>query len=189
MRTTSLANLMLVLTLAGCEGDKDPANDAGATAELQPLAGSGVSGTVTFTEKAGKIVVEAEITGLTPGLHGFHIHEFGVCTEPDGMSAGGHFNPGGHDHGPPGSTSHPGDLGNLEADADGRATLSLEVEQITLDTGTYGILGRGLIVHADPDDLVSQPVGMAGGRVACAMIAATTGATTPVTMPPETPGT
>jgi len=162
-----------VLMLAGCGGGME----SGATARLAALGGSGVTGTVTFTPQGDKVQVEAELAGLRPGKHGLHIHEFGDCSAADGLSAGGHFNPEGHPHGGPGAASHPGDLGNVEADAQGRAKLSLVVEKITIDAGKLGVVGRGLIVHANADDLVSQPVGEAGGRVACGVITATTGET------------
>lgn len=162
-----------VLMLAGCGGGVE----SGATARVAALGGSGVTGTVRFTPRGDKVQVEAELAGLHPGKHGLHIHEFGDCSAPDGLSAGGHFNPEGHPHGGPGAASHPGDFGNVEADAQGRARLSLMVEKITIDAGKLGVVGRGLIVHANADDLVSQPVGEAGGRVACGVITAETGET------------
>lgn len=168
--------VMAALALAGCDGDKEPS----ATGELKALGDSGVTGKATFTRQGDKVHVEAELSGLTPGKHGFHIHEFGDCSAPDGKSAGDHFNPEGHQHGAPGAASHPGDLGNIDADANGRAKLSLTVEQLTVDAGKLGIVGRGLIVHEKADDLVSQPVGEAGGRVACAVITADSGETKPV---------
>lgn len=173
--------LMAALALAGCDGDKEPS----ATGELKALGDSGVTGKATFTRQGAKVHVEAELSGLTPGMHGFHVHEFGDCSSPDGKSAGDHFNPEGHQHGAPGSASHPGDLGNIEADANGRATLSLVVDQLTVDTGKLGIVGRGLIVHEKADDLVSQPVGEAGGRVACAVIKADSGETKAIVKAPS----
>jgi Cu-Zn family superoxide dismutase len=172
--------LMVALAFAGCDDDRGPT----ATAELKALGGSGVTGKATFSPQGDKVHVEAELSGLTPGKHGFHIHEFGDCSAPDGTSAGGHFNPQGHEHGAPGASSHPGDLGNIEADVNGRATLSLVVDAITIDAGALGIVGRGLIVHEKADDLVSQPVGEAGGRVACAVIKADSGETKPVLASP-----
>jgi superoxide dismutase, Cu-Zn family len=180
MKNHATTVFIALLGLAGCDGD---AKEASATADLKALGGSGVTGKATFTTQGNKVQVEAEITGLTPGKHGFHVHEFGDCSAPDGMTAGGHFNPEGHPHGAPGTTAHPGDLGNLEADANGRAILSLEVDSLTVDTGKLGVVGRGLIVHEKADDLTSQPVGEAGGRVACAVITADSGTTTPVTKP------
>jgi Cu-Zn family superoxide dismutase len=169
--------LALTIALAGCGSDADAES---ATAELQPLGGSTVTGKVTFTEKDGKVLVEADISGLMPGKHGFHIHEFGDCSAPDGSSAGGHFNPEGHMHGAPGASSHPGDLGNLDADGNGRAMLTITLEKATIASGPLSIVGRGLIVHEKADDLVSQPVGEAGGRQACAVIKSDDGETAPV---------
>lgn len=176
MRHARTTLLVLTTALAGCSDAAAPS----ATAELQPLGGSGVTGKVTFVERGGKVLVEADISGLTPGKHGFHIHEFGDCSAPDGASAGGHWNPENHMHGAPGTASHPGDLGNVEADANGRAQITLKLERITVDGGALGIAGRGLIVHEKADDLVSQPVGEAGGRQACAVIKIDGGETTPV---------
>jgi superoxide dismutase, Cu-Zn family len=179
MKMYATTVLIALLGLAGCDDTKEPS----ATADLKPLGDSGVTGKATFTTHGTKVQVDAEISGLTPGKHGFHVHEFGDCSAPDGTSAGGHFNPEGHPHGAPGPASHPGDLGNLEADANGRATLSLELESFTVDAAKLGVVGRGLIVHEKADDLVSQPVGEAGGRLACAVITADSGATTPVLKP------
>jgi Cu-Zn family superoxide dismutase len=140
---------------------------------LYPTAGSTVSGTVTFakTDKGMEVVVN--ITGLTPGKHGFHIHEFGDCSSPDGMSAGGHFNPAMQKHGGPMDMErHEGDMGNVTADANGVAHLEFTDKMLTFD-GQNSIIGRGIIVHAKEDDLTSQPVGNAGPRVACGTIAIT----------------
>lgn len=168
VRTAGITALAL---LAACTEPEGGAADADAT--LQPLMTSGVAGTVTFTEiEGGKLRVEAEVSGLTPGKHGFHVHELGDCSAPDGSSAGGHFNPTMVEHGEPGSgTHHPGDFGNLEADAEGRATLTLETDAITLGAGPTDILGRAVIVHELADDF-GQPTGNAGGRLACGVIAA-----------------
>src|SRR5262249_45143197 len=95
-----------------------------AIAVLHPTAGSKVSGTVTFTEEADGVQVQAEITGLTPGDHGFHVHEFGDCSAGDASSAGAHFNPTHKPHaGPATPERHTGDMGNVKADASGKATL------------------------------------------------------------------
>ncbi|WP_205461723.1 superoxide dismutase family protein [Mangrovibacterium lignilyticum] len=137
---------------------------------LQPTQGNSVSGTITFTKTDAGVVVKGEVSGLTPGKHGFHIHQFGDVTAPDGTSAGGHFNPEGHEHGAPDAAmSHVGDLGNLEANADGVATYEVTYPNMTF-SGIESILGRGIIVHADEDDLVSQPTGAAGKRVAIGVI-------------------
>ena len=141
-----------------------------AVAVLYPTQGSSVKGTITFTKTGDGVQVEGEVTGLTPGKHGFHVHEFGDVTSPDGTSAGGHFNPTGHKHGAPDSDErHAGDFGNIEAGQDGTAKVSFVDKKITLD-GATSILGRGLVVHAKADDLKSQPSGEAGDRVAVGVI-------------------
>ncbi len=143
-----------------------------AVAVLHPTANNKATGTVYFQEMQGKLHITAMITGLTPSTHhGFHIHEFGDCTAADGTSAGGHYNPEGHAHaGPMDATRHAGDLGNVMSDAQGNARLDLTVDNITIVGMTNPIIGRGLILHADADDLKSQPTGNAGGRIACGVI-------------------
>ncbi|MFT3830842.1 MAG: superoxide dismutase family protein [Opitutaceae bacterium] len=143
---------------------------AAAVAVLQPTQGNDVRGTVRFTKVEGGVRIVADLTGLTPGLHGFHVHEFGDATSADGSAAGGHFNPAHAAHGGPGAAErHAGDFGNLEADADGHARLDRVDPALSLD-GPHSIIGRGLIVHAAADDLKTQPTGNAGGRVACGVI-------------------
>ena len=142
-----------------------------ATAALAPTKGNQVAGNVTFVQKGDKVLVEARIIGLTPGLHGFHIHEKPDCTAADGMSAGGHFNPRKAPHaGPESAQRHAGDLGNLNADAGGVAVYRAEIRGITLGMGEDSIIGRSVIVHANPDDLRTQPAGNAGARLACGLI-------------------
>ncbi len=127
-------------------------------------------GTVTFTKTDGGMQVVADITGLTPGQHGFHIHEFGDCSAPDATSAGGHFNPSKNPHaGHDDAKRHEGDLGNIEADSSGKAHLELTDKIMTM-SGEMSIIGRGVIVHEKVDDLKTQPTGNAGGRVACGVI-------------------
>jgi superoxide dismutase, Cu-Zn family len=141
-----------------------------AIAVLHPTKGSNVEGTVTFTKSGDEMKIVADVTGLTPGKHGFHIHEYGDCSSPDGKSAGGHFNPTNNPHaGHDAARRHEGDLGNLEADASGKAHLELTDNMMTM-SGEKSIIGRGVIVHEKADDLKSQPVGNAGGRVACGVI-------------------
>ena len=142
-----------------------------ATATLAPTKGNQAAGTVNFLQRGTVVYVDARITGLSPGLHGFHVHEKGDCRAADGSSAGGHFNPTGAAHGGPGSPArHAGDLGNLTADANGIAVYKVEVTGISLETGSDSIIGRAVIVHAEPDDLHSQPAGNAGARIACGLI-------------------
>ena len=117
------------------------------------------------------VKVTADLTGLTPGRHGFHIHEKGDCSSGDGMSTGGHFNPTAQAHGAHGVGSHhTGDLPSLKADANGVAKLAFESTTISVESGATNIIGKGLIVHRDPDDYKTQPTGNAGPRLACAVI-------------------
>lgn len=140
---------------------------AGAHADLSPASGSAVSGTVTVTSQAGGVRLDVKAAGLAPGVHGFHVHEVGDCSAPDASSAKGHFNPGGKPHG-----GHAGDLPDLTADANGVAQLSASVSGLELSEGPAGILGRAFVIHADPDDHVSQPAGNSGKRIACGVIKA-----------------
>jgi len=141
-----------------------------AIAVLSSASGSKVTGTVTFTKSGNEVKVVADVTGLTPGKHGFHIHEFGDCSDPKAESAGSHFNPDKHQHGAPDATDrHAGDLGNLEADASGKAHLELTDKVMKLG-GKNSIVGYAVIVHEKVDDLKTQPTGDAGGRLACGVI-------------------
>ena len=141
-----------------------------AVARLNPTAQGRASGTVTFIPQEQGVRVVANLSGLPPGPHGFHIHEKGDCSAPDASSAGGHFNPTGAPHGAPGDDQHHlGDLGNIEADDMGRAEMDQVFPYLTL-SGENSILGRGVIVHQGKDDLTSQPSGDAGARLACGII-------------------
>jgi superoxide dismutase, Cu-Zn family len=145
-------------------------NVTAAIVELKPSSGSNVNGFLTFDKTDTGIYIHGEIHGLTPGKHGFHIHENGDCSAPDAMSAGDHFNPqdaphGGHDS----EKRHVGDLGNVEADELGVARVSINDRLMTFE-GENNILGKSVIVHEKEDDLTSQPSGDAGGRIACGVI-------------------
>lgn len=169
--------LILSIGLLGCA--RHSASSAGtsgttmsAVALIQPAAGQNVSGKVTFTQLAHGVRVVADVQGLTPGLHGFHIHEKGDLSDPEFKNAGPHFNPASRPHG--GLTSehrHAGDLGNLDADASGKAHLETVLHDVTL-TGTNAIVGRSVIIHASMDDLKSQPAGNSGARIAGGVITA-----------------
>jgi superoxide dismutase, Cu-Zn family len=141
-----------------------------AVALMIPTKGHSVSGRVTFTQVGSTVHVHGEITGLTPGDHGFHIHEFGVWSE-DGLAAGSHFNPTKAPHaGPDSLKRHVGDLGNVTANANGNATYDTDDPHLSFH-GSHSILGRGLVVHEKADDLkTQQPPGNAGGRLAVGVI-------------------
>ena len=157
--------------LAGCQ--TAPEGDGlRATAALQSTKGSKAFGEATFEQVGDKVRVVVFAQGLRPGQqHGFHIHEVGDCSSGDGMSTKGHFNPQGKPHGHPLSEArHAGDLPALFADQSGRARLDTTVDIITLKPGPTNIIGRGMIIHADPDDYRTDPTGNAGARVACGVI-------------------
>ncbi|MEN5209608.1 superoxide dismutase family protein [Stenotrophomonas terrae] len=146
-----------------------------ATAQLQPTKDSTVAGTINFSLVDGQLRASGDISGLKPDSeHGFHIHEKGDCSAPDGSSAGGHFNPGSSEHGSISTAMHHGgDMPNIKADAQGNAHIDGPVaSNVNVGVGDgFDIVGRGLIVHADPDDYKTQPTGNAGARLACAVIA------------------
>lgn len=200
MLTATLTVLSLSLMTA-CGGGNDHADHGGdaathedafaqvskAVCVLSPTSGTElteVSGTITFTQTKGGVLIEANVSGLKPNSkHGFHVHQWGdISDSASGKATGGHYNPTGaeehslpnvqphDDHHHATTGGHAGDLGNLESDADGNATYSQTYENITL-TGHNAILGRGIIVHLDEDKGIdAQPTGGAGPRVAQGVI-------------------
>src|SRR5688572_10248993 len=132
-----------------------------APAALQPTKGSKAFGEATFEPAGDKVRVIVFAQNLPPEREvGFHIHEAGDCSSGDGMSAKGHFNPHGKPHGHPQTAErHAGDLPSLKAGKDGRAKLDVTIDQVTLTPGPASIIGRGVIIHADPDDFKTQPTG------------------------------
>jgi Cu-Zn family superoxide dismutase len=163
---------VLALGLVAC-GTMGTSGGPTAIAKLDPTRGNATAGTVQFVERGGKVHVTATVTGLAPNReHGFHVHEKGDCSSGDGMSAAGHFNPDGKAHGPQNAAHHAGDMPSLTADANGNAKAEFVLEGVTVSSGPASIVGRGLIVHKDPDDYKTQPTGNAGARLACAVIRA-----------------
>lgn len=147
-----------------------PTDYSKAVAVIHPTEGNEASGTVTFTATNDGVQVQAEIEGIEEGNHGFHIHQYGDCTAPDGTSAGGHYNPEDTEHaGPDADPRHVGDMGNIEANAEGLASKDYVDSKITLN-GPNSIIGHGVIIHAGEDDLESQPTGDAGARLGCGVI-------------------
>jgi Cu-Zn family superoxide dismutase len=158
-----------MVALMGCQPIQIP-DYKKAVAVLHPTEGNTAHGIVTFTIVNDSVKVVADVQGLAPGKHGFHIHEYGDCSAPDGTSAGGHYNPFGAEHGAPtDSNRHVGDLGNIVANQDSVAHFEWVDHMLELN-GAFTIAGRAVIVHAGEDDLVSQPTGDAGPRVACGVI-------------------
>ena len=151
-----------------------PSKGVQSIARLEATKGSQVTGTVQFfPQPDGSVRVQGRVEGLAPNSeHGFHVHEKGDCSSGDGLSAGGHFNPGQQAHGKFGDSKahHIGDLPSLDADTQGVAAIDFVSKELKLDRGSNGILGRSLIVHNDPDDYTTQPTGNSGARLACAVI-------------------
>jgi Cu-Zn family superoxide dismutase len=169
---TAFALLAAAAVLAGCQSA--PSEPPRATAQLKPTQGNKTIGEATFEQRGDKVQVWVFVQGLKPGqAHGLHIHEVGDCSAPDAMSAKGHFNPFGKPHGDPKSGErHAGDLPALNAAKNGRAKVEVLVDMISVTPGPGSIIGRALVVHADPDDYRTQPTGNAGARLACGVIKA-----------------
>lgn len=168
----SAAALTLAALLVGCAA-LAPAGPA-ARAELKPTAGNSAAGWVEFTQVGSAVRVTAEVRGLKPNAeHGFHVHDKGDCSAPDAMSAGGHFNPAGKPHGHHGQAErHAGDMPSLKADASGVARLDWTSAVLSVGSGAANVVGRGVIVHRDPDDYATQPTGNSGPRLACGVVVA-----------------
>lgn len=142
---------------------------------------TGVTGTVTFVELTDGVQVRYTLRGLSPGAHGFHVHENGSCAAADsdgdgareaGGAAGGHLNPMASEHGAPGDARterHAGDLGNVTAGANGMAEGTME-DRVLAFSGPTSLVGKALMIHGQPDNLESDPGGSAGGRVGCGVI-------------------
>lgn len=214
---TLRAGLILVLGLASFGAisavsaqDATPDADPGATPDilntevaLLDTSGNQV-GTAIMSESADGVTFTIDVTGLTPGEHGIHVHEVGVC-DPSGdepfSSAGAHYNPADAEHGGPpsgghghmmegspmagdhmmdgtpmaGTDAHAGDLGNITVGEDGTGQLVITTDRLTLEmTENHSIPdadGSALVIHADPDDLTTQPSGNSGSRIACGVLA------------------
>jgi Cu-Zn family superoxide dismutase len=146
-----------------------------ASVQLAPTQGNQVTGSLVLTGAPDGVHITGAIQGLKPDSEvGFHIHEKGDCSAPDGSSAGAHFNPTQQQHGHPESESHhAGDMINLRADSSGVAQVDTTARGATINSGeSTDVIGKAVIVHESPDDYTSQPSGNSGSRVACGVIAA-----------------
>ncbi len=168
---TAIAAISLGVTAS--TADIATAQQAGATAELRDSNGQSI-GTATFSQVSGGVQVAGTFRGLPPGEHGIHVHEIGRCDPPDFMSAGGHFNPTGRQHGlqnPQGA--HVGDIPNLTVGADGTGSITATFQGAVLGAGPTSFLdadGSALVIHANADDEVTDPTGNSGGRIACGLL-------------------
>ena len=161
------------LALSGCAPyPMDPLSDGvQAAATLSPTQGSTVQGRMHFSKQPdGSVRVSGSVQGLPANsVHGFHLHEKGDCSAPDGSSAGGHFNPMLTAHGAHGA-GHAGDLPSLRADGSGVARFDFSSRSITVGHGRTDVIGQAVIVHQNADDFTTQPTGNAGGRLACGVV-------------------
>lgn len=171
-KRTLFSAILVSLLLAGCEIN-DQTGQSAAISRIHETEGYSASGELYFDQEAEGLRISGELTGLSPGQHGLHIHEFGDCSALDGRSAGGHFAPDGNPHGSPQASSdqrHAGDLGNIDADRNGLASINILDAETTLFLGPKAIIGKSVIVHAGSDDLTSQPSGDAGAKTGCGII-------------------
>ncbi|WP_179315728.1 superoxide dismutase family protein [Winogradskyella undariae] len=156
------------------EAKETPISQKSLSIALDPKSGSNVEGTINFSEENGTVSMVGTITGLEEGKHAIHIHEKADCSANDGTSSGGHWNPTAQPHGAWGDEAgyHKGDIGNLTANSDGKATITKTTDEwcIGCEDDTKNILGKAVIVHIGVDDLKSQPSGDAGTRIGCAGI-------------------
>ena len=190
-RMLALALPLVGISFTGCWDDDDDDDIVGnvnagridtAVAEMGGYADSGIQGTVSFHEEGDSLLVTAEINGLNPGgTYGMHIHEFGDCSTPE--ASGDHFKPG-EPHGnpfDPAGSHHAGDLPNVQVDSAGVGRLSFMTATVNLEGGSISVLDRSVVLHALPDDYITQPAGGTGERIACGVIVSTNGLGTDTT--------
>jgi Cu-Zn family superoxide dismutase len=160
------------LVLVSCRSGRG----AMAMATLNPSEGQTAKGTVHFQDIGdGTTEVVVDLTGVPPGVHGFHVHEKGDCGN-NGVAAGPHFDPTHMVHGAPDAQSHhAGDFGNVTADANGEVHTRMETHSVTVKEGMSSVVGHAVVLHGNPDDLVSQPAGNAGPRIACGVVTLSSG--------------
>ncbi|MFD1020523.1 superoxide dismutase family protein [Thalassobacillus hwangdonensis] len=159
----------LFLLLAACQ------NESRSFIEVGMYNPDGdMIGTAKLTEKPEGVQVKLSVEGLEPGPHGIHIHEYPKCEGPDFTSAGNHFNPTGKMHGLMNAEgAHIGDMPNVEPGETGLAEAELMVAEATLKDGKNSLVkgeGTSIVIHAGPDDGMSQPSGDSGERIACGVI-------------------
>ena len=155
------------LALVGCRSGRG----AMAMATINPSEGNTAKGMVHFQDQGdGNTEVVVDLTGVPPGVHGFHVHDKGDCGN-NGQNAGGHFNPTNMPHGAPDAQSHhAGDFGNVTADDKGEVHTRFTTHSVMVKEGTMSVVGHAVVLHGNPDDLVSQPAGNAGPRIACGIV-------------------
>ncbi|PLK27798.1 superoxide dismutase family protein [Novosphingobium sp. TH158] len=164
-----LAPVAFALSIAAVPAAIQAAPGAAASAPIVSSSGTDV-GYATVSVKKGKAVLSIAVTGVSEGPHGLHLHTTGKCGRPAFTDAGGHLNPGGHQHGtlnPAGS--HLGDLPNLVVSASGeaRGEVVLNGKPKDVMAALFDADGTAIVIHAGPDDYRTDPTGNSGGRIAC----------------------
>jgi Cu-Zn family superoxide dismutase len=167
MKKLALLSLFVLVVMACASMGSRPA----ALATLAPTSGQTAAGTVKLTQVAdGGVDVQVDLTGVPAGVHGFHVHDKGDCGD-NGNAAGGHFNPATTEHGAPDMPPHhAGDFGNVTANAAGEVHTRFTTHSVTVEAGANSAVGHAIILHANPDDLKTQPTGNAGARIACGVV-------------------
>lgn len=174
-----LAVTALLAACAGTTRDRPV-----ALAELRPTAGHTAEGSAWFVQDRDDVVIHARVKGLKPGSeHGFHVHERGDCSN-NAEAAGGHFNPTKMPHGGQNGPHHAGDIPSLKADASGVAEAEFRIGGVLMG-GEAAMIGKAVVVHANPDDYTSQPSGNAGPRIACGVLLTPTGGENPKFVPSQ----
>jgi len=193
-KVSLICSLFAVLAFVGCKNEKkdmdtmDGMNDSiemDSTTQqdaiqeqskrisviMESKSGSTAQGEAYFSEENGVVTFEAKFSGLKPGTHAIHLHEKADCSAEDATSSGGHWNPTMTKHGKWGDAEgyHKGDIGNIEADAEGNAKISMQTDEWCIGCldENKNIVGKAIIVHEGTDDFVTQPTGDAGGRISC----------------------
>lgn len=184
MSHKALLAVPAILMLAACQPAADdqteettpaaPATEQLGSAALANAEGAS-AGTATLSATGDEVTILVQLAGLPEGVHAVHLHTTGACEAPDFKSAGGHLNPGGHQHGtanPQGS--HLGDLGNVEIAADGSGSIETALRANRADAlaAIFDADGTAVVVHADADDNMTDPTGNAGDRIACGVLSA-----------------
>ena len=164
-------------TAAAPAGKATPAEPAAeGAAQIAPTQGNTVTGSVALSTSSEGVHITGTVQGLKPNAEfGFHVHEKGDCSAPDGSSAGGHFNPTSAEHGNPtsGTHHHAGDMLNIKSNGEGVAQVDTTAAGTTLHgEAATDIMGKAIVVHEGPDDYTTQPSGNSGKRVACGVIGA-----------------
>lgn len=176
MRPLPLFPVALAVILPACSislttESSHHVHEVGASAIIEGRSGSTLTGVASFRAVREGVEVSVTLENAPAGWHAVHIHEKGDCSSADGKSAGGHFNPTGHDHGAPHApVHHAGDLGNMWVGQDGAGYHVVYMPELRIDDPDMGVAGRAIIVHEKADDLTSQPTGAAGGRIGCGEI-------------------